>query len=167
MWQSAPRRARAPLWSLPSGSARARGARPPARTRPPAAARRPPPHNSSAVEVRDERGKREVWSVRRACMISRSETIALHYALHLSTGSVGAEPTCWRSCGAPTLEVGEIADRYATGSSARRGVAVGDLPACSVSAPQLVPRTLGSGRTPPLYCLFISPRISPLVMCSI
>ena len=46
----------------------------------------------------------------------------------------------------------EIADRYATGSSARRGVAVGDLPTSSVSAPQaqLVPRTLGSGRTPPL-----------------
>ena len=33
----------------------------------------------------------------------------------------------------------EIADRYATGSSARRGVAVGDLPTSSVSAPQLVP----------------------------
>ena len=33
----------------------------------------------------------------------------------------------------------EIADRYATGSSARRGVAVGDLPTSSVSAVQLVP----------------------------
>ena len=61
----------------------------------------------------------------------------------------------------------EIADGYDTGSSARRVVAVGDLPTSSVSAPQLALRTLGSGRTPPLYCLFISPRISPLVMCSI
>ena len=32
----------------------------------------------------------------------------------------------------------EIADGYATGSSARRGVAVGDLPTSSVSAVQLV-----------------------------
>ena len=32
----------------------------------------------------------------------------------------------------------EIEDGYATGSSARRGVAVGDLPASSVSALQLV-----------------------------
>ena len=46
----------------------------------------------------------------------------------------------------------EIADGYYTGSSARRVVAVGDFPTSSVSAPQaqLVPRTLGSGRTPPL-----------------
>ena len=44
----------------------------------------------------------------------------------------------------------EIADGYYTGSSARRVVAVGDLPTSSVSAPQLVPRTLGSGRTSPL-----------------
>ena len=50
----------------------------------------------------------------------------------------------------------EIADRYYTGSSARRVVAVGDLPTCSVSAVQLVPRTLhascvvvGSAPTPP------------------
>ena len=34
----------------------------------------------------------------------------------------------------------QIADGYATGSSARRGVAVGDLPTSSVSAPQLVPQ---------------------------
>ena len=33
----------------------------------------------------------------------------------------------------------EIADGYATGSSARRGVAVGDLPTSSASAVQLVP----------------------------
>ena len=33
----------------------------------------------------------------------------------------------------------EIADGYATGSSARRGVAVGDLPTSSLSAPQLIP----------------------------
>ena len=39
----------------------------------------------------------------------------------------------------------EIADRYATGSSARRGVvAVGDLPTSSVSAVQLIPETMGS-----------------------
>ena len=44
----------------------------------------------------------------------------------------------------------KIADRYTTGSSARHGVAVGDLPASSVSAPQLVPRTLGSAPTPPV-----------------
>ena len=44
----------------------------------------------------------------------------------------------------------EIADGYATGSSARRGVAVGDLPASSVSAPQLVLQTLGSAPTLPL-----------------
>ena len=43
----------------------------------------------------------------------------------------------------------EIADRYATGSSARRGVAVGDLPTSSVSAVQLVPETMCSARTPP------------------
>ena len=34
----------------------------------------------------------------------------------------------------------EIADGYATGSSARRGVAVGDLPTSILSAPQLVPQ---------------------------
>jgi len=45
----------------------------------------------------------------------------------------------------------EIADGYATGSSARRGVAVGDLPTSSASAVQLVPETLGSAQTPPLY----------------
>ena len=33
----------------------------------------------------------------------------------------------------------KIADGYATGSSARRGVAVGDLPTSIVSEPQLVP----------------------------
>ena len=33
----------------------------------------------------------------------------------------------------------KIADGYATGSSARRGVAVGDLPTSSLSAPQLIP----------------------------
>ena len=44
----------------------------------------------------------------------------------------------------------EIADRYATGSSARRGVAVGDLPTSSVSAVQLVPETMCSARTPPV-----------------
>ena len=33
----------------------------------------------------------------------------------------------------------EIADGYATGSSARRGVAVGDLPTSSASAVKLVP----------------------------
>ena len=44
----------------------------------------------------------------------------------------------------------KIADRYATGSSARRGVAVGDLPTSSAGAPQLVPRTLCSARTPPV-----------------
>jgi hypothetical protein len=39
----------------------------------------------------------------------------------------------------------EIADRYATGSSARRGVvAVGDSPTSSVSAVQLIPETMGS-----------------------
>ena len=32
----------------------------------------------------------------------------------------------------------QIADGYATGSSARRGVAVGDLPTSSVGAPQLI-----------------------------
>ena len=32
----------------------------------------------------------------------------------------------------------KIADGYATGSSARRGVAVGDLPTSSASAPQLI-----------------------------
>ena len=36
-------------------------------------------------------------------------------------------------------ELSEIADGYATGSSARRGVAVGDLPTSSVSAVQLIP----------------------------
>ena len=44
----------------------------------------------------------------------------------------------------------EIADGYATGSSARRGVAVGDLPTSSAGAVQLVPRTLDSARTPPV-----------------
>ena len=44
----------------------------------------------------------------------------------------------------------KIADGYATGSSARRGVAVGDLPASSGSAVQLVLQTLGSAPTPPL-----------------
>ena len=44
----------------------------------------------------------------------------------------------------------EIADRYATGSSARRGVAVGDLPTSSVSAVQLVLQTMCSARTRPL-----------------
>ena len=45
----------------------------------------------------------------------------------------------------------EIADGYATGSSARRGVAVGDLPAsCCVSALQLVLGTVCSARTPPV-----------------
>ena len=34
----------------------------------------------------------------------------------------------------------QIADHYYTGSSARRVVAVGDLPTSSVSAPQLVPQ---------------------------
>ena len=43
----------------------------------------------------------------------------------------------------------EIADGYYTGSSARHVVAVGDLPTSSASAVQLVPQTLGSGRTPP------------------
>jgi len=33
----------------------------------------------------------------------------------------------------------QIADGYATGSSARRGVAVGDLPTSSVSPVQLIP----------------------------
>ena len=44
----------------------------------------------------------------------------------------------------------EIADGYATGSSARRGVAVGDLPTSRASAVQLVLQTLGSARTPPV-----------------
>ena len=44
----------------------------------------------------------------------------------------------------------KIADRYTMGSSARHRVAVGDLPASSVSAPQLVLETLCSARTPPL-----------------
>ena len=44
----------------------------------------------------------------------------------------------------------KIADRYGTGSSARRNVAVGDFPASSVSAPQLVLETLGSAPTPPV-----------------
>eukprot|EP00964_Phaeocystis_antarctica_P128821 scaffold92632_cov52-Phaeocystis_antarctica.AAC.1 len=48
----------------------------------------------------------------------------------------------------------EIADGYATGSSARRGVAVGDLPTSSVSAPQLVLEQAGSARTHPVYRLF-------------
>jgi hypothetical protein len=45
----------------------------------------------------------------------------------------------------------EIADGYATGSSAlpRRGVAVGDLPTSSVSAVQLVLQTMCSKQTPP------------------
>ena len=41
----------------------------------------------------------------------------------------------------------EIADGYATGSSARRGVAVGDLPTSSVSADQLVPQKACSEQT--------------------
>ena len=44
----------------------------------------------------------------------------------------------------------EIADRYYTGSSARRVVAVGDLPASSVSAPQRVPQEACSARTAPV-----------------
>jgi hypothetical protein len=44
----------------------------------------------------------------------------------------------------------EIADRYATGSSARRGVAVGDLPTSSVSAVQLIPEKACSARTHPV-----------------
>ena len=44
----------------------------------------------------------------------------------------------------------KIADHYGTGSSARRNVAVGDLPTSSVSAPQLVLETLGSAPTPPV-----------------
>ena len=44
----------------------------------------------------------------------------------------------------------EIANGYYTGSSARRVVAVGDLPASSGSAVQLVLQTLGSAPTPPL-----------------
>ena len=44
----------------------------------------------------------------------------------------------------------KIADGYATGSSARRGVAVGDLPTSSVSALQLVPEYVGSAPTPPV-----------------
>jgi len=44
----------------------------------------------------------------------------------------------------------EIADGYATGSSARRGVAVGDLPTSSVSAVQLVLQYMGSARTHPV-----------------
>eukprot|EP00964_Phaeocystis_antarctica_P051023 scaffold29749_cov49-Phaeocystis_antarctica.AAC.2 len=44
----------------------------------------------------------------------------------------------------------KIAEGYATGSSARRGVAIGDLPTSIVGAPQLVLQTLGSGPTPPL-----------------
>ena len=43
----------------------------------------------------------------------------------------------------------EIADGYATDSSARRGVAVGDLPTSSASAPQLILQTLVSAPTPP------------------
>ena len=42
----------------------------------------------------------------------------------------------------------EIADGYATGSSARRGVAVGDLPASSVSTLQLISNYV-SAPTPP------------------
>ena len=45
----------------------------------------------------------------------------------------------------------QIADGYATGSSARRGVAVGDLPTSSVSAPQLVLEQAGSARTHPVH----------------
>ena len=41
----------------------------------------------------------------------------------------------------------KIADGYATGSPARRGVAVGDLPTSSVGAPQLILQTLGSAPT--------------------
>ena len=59
----------------------------------------------------------------------------------------------------------KIADRYGTGSSARRNVAVGDLPTSSVSAPQLVLETLGSAPTPPLACH--STRAPPLsVFCA-
>jgi hypothetical protein len=47
-------------------------------------------------------------------------------------------------------ELSEIADGYATGSSARRGVAVGDLPTSSVCAVQLVPQKTGSAPTAPL-----------------
>ena len=48
----------------------------------------------------------------------------------------------------------QIADGYATGSSARRGVAVGDLPTSSASALQLVPQYMGSARTHPLREFF-------------
>ena len=44
----------------------------------------------------------------------------------------------------------EIADGYATGSSARRGVAVGDLPTSSVSALQLVLEKACSKAPPPV-----------------
>ena len=44
----------------------------------------------------------------------------------------------------------EIADRYATGSSARRGVAVGDLPTSSVSAVQLIPEKACLEQTHPV-----------------
>ena len=44
----------------------------------------------------------------------------------------------------------EIADGYATGSSARRGVAVSNSPASSVSALQLVLETMYSAPTPPV-----------------
>jgi hypothetical protein len=43
-----------------------------------------------------------------------------------------------------------IADRYATGSSARRGVAVGDLPTSSVSAVQLIPEKACLEQTHPV-----------------
>ena len=59
----------------------------------------------------------------------------------------------------------EIADGYTVGSSARHRTAVGDLPTSSVSALQLVLRTLGSERTPPVLrgvCLF--PQV-PLIFC--
>ena len=54
----------------------------------------------------------------------------------------------------------EIADGYATGSSARRGVAVGDLPTSSVSAPQLVLEQAGSAPTLPYV-----PRHCKAVVC--
>ena len=44
----------------------------------------------------------------------------------------------------------EIADGCATRTCHPRGTSVGDLPASTVSALQLIPATLGSARTPPL-----------------
>ena len=57
----------------------------------------------------------------------------------------------------------EIADGYTVGSSARHRTAVGDLPASSVSALQLVLRTLGSERTPPLTSYQLVQRFGPCV----